>query len=281
MEELKYKYLILVVIYNTKLSSVSTLNSLNSCKYHNKSKIIIWDNSPQKADNENIAFIETQFNDFEYIHSPQNLSLSTIYNNIINTYIDIKNSQFDYLVLFDQDSTFKGDFFENIDRIISTKKDLMLILPIIKASGYIVSPSKQILFKGSYWKKKKTGRVKSKFSSAINSGMIISTQYLKRVSFRYDESYKFYGTDIYFMKNYTKNEKYFYVMDYEIQHDLSKFNSEEDIHTRLFRHDQNMEAIQKLYCTNLINTFFTKFYIYIYSLKQALIYREIKFIRNF
>jgi len=68
------KYLILIVIYNTKLDESPSYKSLTELeKYFKNSKIVIWDNSARFKiiDKKKLHF----FKNIEYIHTGKNSSL--------------------------------------------------------------------------------------------------------------------------------------------------------------------------------------------------------------
>ena len=167
------KFLILIVLYKCKVKeSLSFISLLESSEYLSNSKLILWDNSPsiQSVDVNNIS----SFQQAEYIHTPENMSLSKIYNRVIQ-----ENEKYDYMIILDQDSSFSSDYLEKINKAINKHPTINLFLPLIKSDKTIVSPGNYKIFKGSYWKKEKYGIINSKNILAINSGMVINFNYLK------------------------------------------------------------------------------------------------------
>ena len=80
------KFLILMVLYECKVKeSLSYASLLRLSEYLNNSKLILWDNSPsvQSIDTDNISFLQY----IEYIHTPENMSLSKISMFVISLFM--------------------------------------------------------------------------------------------------------------------------------------------------------------------------------------------------
>ena len=104
---------LLTVIYNSSLSDSITLKSLLDTKLDNiELNLIIWNNGPTLLE-------ENDINDYliksrnrgiatSVYQDIRNLSLSKIYNNFIY------KANYDFFVIFDQDSKINLSFFENI-----------------------------------------------------------------------------------------------------------------------------------------------------------------------
>ena len=276
MEENKeINYLILVVVYNIDVKESESINSLiGSNDYITNSCVLVWDNSLDVQQPTSIEWLFDRIKHVEYIHKPENIPLSRVYNEVIN-----KNclENYDYLILLDQDSTFTVDFFCQLNKSINEFKNVPLFLPIVISSNQIVSPADIFMFKGKYWKSKRLGLVESKYKAAINSGMVISFDYLKNRFAGYDERLKFYGTDTYFLKTYSKSNDYFCVFDYDLHHHLAYCNSR-DVDIIINRHPECMKAVLLLNSTNFTMKLLVKLYILIFSIKQAIKYKDIRFL---
>lgn len=269
------RYLVLIVVYKRNLLKCETIGSIISSKdYLQDSKIIIWDNSPISAEKHEINLVRKKSLNIEYNHTPENIPLSKIYNHVLGS-LDI--NKYDFLVIFDQDTTFSSLFFKRANESIKANPNINLFLPIVISKSHIVSPASLYYFKGFYWKQKRSGLIKSKYKTAINSGMIISTNYLKNKFKYYDEKLKFYGTDNYFMKKYAKDNPFLYIFDYEITHDLALFNNE-DIEIKLRRHKENVNATLVLNNECLLLRILARIYVTAYSFKEVLKRRNIRFI---
>jgi len=157
-------------------------------------------------------------------------------------------------------------------------KEISLFLPIIKYKSKIVSPTKKYFLKGFYFKEKPVGIQKALNISAINSGMIISFKYLQKKFRGYDERLKFYGTDTYFMMEYCKNEEYLFVLDYEIEHDLTLSTLNDPSDKLVKAYHEMLEAWGILYSDSILK-YITKPYIYIHSIYTAIKYKNKDFLK--
>lgn len=270
------KNLILIVIYNTSITESETIKSLiDSKSYLHESDLLIWDNSPISQD---ISMITTFFKENTkvlYEHHFENLPLSKAYNKVINQF---KNKGYDFLVLLDQDSSFKKELFIKLHNTFQENKKINLFLPIIKFKNTIVSPTKKYFLKGFYFKERPFGLLNAKNISAINSGMIISFKFLREKYKGYDERLKFYGTDDYFMMEYCKNENELFVLDYEFEHDLtlSTLNNSSDKLVKSYH--QMLEAWSILYSDSVFK-YIVCFYAIIHSLFTAVKYKNKDFLK--
>lgn len=270
------KNLILIVIYNTNITKAETIKSLlNSKEYLVNNHLFIWDNSEKAQD---ISIVKEIFNkqniEVTYEHHPENLPLSKLYNNVINRFM---YQNYDFLILFDQDSSFTKNLFFEFVNSYNKNKHISLFLPIIKFKNTIVSPTRKYFLKGFYFDKKPIGLYRAKNISAINSGMIISFKFLKEKYKGYDERLKFYGTDDYFMMEYCKNEKELFILDYEFEHDLtlSTLNSSSDKLVKSYH--QMLEAWSILYYDSILK-YIVKFYTVIHSFYTAIKYKNKDFL---
>ncbi|WP_340064179.1 hypothetical protein [Ascidiimonas aurantiaca] len=274
-EEKNNIFLIGVVLFKEKLLEASTIKSLLSIKNELNTfgtKLVIWDNSPGKQKKKHIESLENIFDRFEYFHTPENLSLSKIYNNIYKFNLGYK-----FLILFDQDSKFSIDYFNEIFKESLALPEINLFLPIIRAKSLIVSPANRFFVTGRYWKEKKTGVVDAKNKLAVTSGMSISMNYLKNTFNEFNEELNLYGIDTDFMIQYEKKNSNFFVLDYEMNHDLSYFNIE-SLEKRLFRFSNHKKSIIKIYKKeSILLHVIAILFILGSSLKMSIINRDIRF----
>ena len=267
------KYLLLVVIYKTSIKESKTIKSLLANKqYLNNSKLLIWDNSPIPQEvNDEIITIEN----IEYVHTPENLALSVIYNRVRKSY-----ENFDYIIILDQDTTFQNNFLPMLNKSIYENQDILLFLPLLVSHNIIVSPGDYIVFKGKHWKEKKIGLIPSKNLVAINSGMVINFDYFKNKFAGYDERLNFYGVDIFFMLEFQKYNKNVFVIDYKIQHESALLDKNENIDVKIFRFNDLKYAWKILNNSNIFKKIVIYLYICYSSLKMAIIYKNIGFLIN-
>ncbi|OEK06094.1 hypothetical protein A8C32_18865 [Flavivirga aquatica] len=269
-------FLIGVVLFKEKLLEASTICSLIKIVDDlNKfgSKLVIWDNSPYKQEEKDCEFLESLFNQFYYKHTPENMSLAKVYNNMYKA-----NLGYSFFVLFDQDSEFSVDYFNKVLLESFINKKINLFLPIIKTGDLIASPANRFFVTGRYWKEKRTGLVDAKNKLAITSGMAISINYLKKEFKEFNENLNLYGIDSHFMINYEKFNDYFFVLDYEMKHDLSYFNNE-DLEKKLFRFLNHKESIIEVYKKeSVLLNIISRFFILGSSIKMSILNKDIRFL---
>jgi hypothetical protein len=267
------KMTILVCLYNKSISTSDTLKSLlksvDQIKYQD---VFIWDNSVYPLEENDIDLLKNNFKNFTYKHTPENVVLSKIYNEVI-----VKQKQVDgYLMLCDDDSEIPMSFFIKLEEQINEHSLTNLFLPQIYSNSVLVSPAKDYLIKTSLIKKLKSGILKSDNITAINSGMVISNRVFMD-GFRYDERLNFYGTDNYFMHEYAKKNDSLIVLDIKIHHDLS-FNGKDNVSnkTRIFKEIKRANRI--IYADNRFKKTLVVLNNTIVSVKLCLIFKTLAFL---
>jgi hypothetical protein len=269
--------LLAVVLYKLKISESSTINSLILIKeYLNNinTKVVIWDNSPNTQNLKELEILKN-FSDFEYKHTPENVSLAKIYNSIYRN-----NSQYGSLVLFDHDSEVDEGFFLKLKFAQNENKNINLFLPIVKAGNLIFSPANRFLVTGRHWENETHGIIKSLNKLAITSGMAIRMNYLLDKHPCFNEDLNLYGVDTDFMIQYEKNNEYFFVLDYVMKHDLSVF-TEDSKEMKLLRFRNHKKAIIKIFKKEtLLKFWLAQMFIIFSSIKQSIKYQSIKFLKN-
>lgn len=225
---------LLVVLYKCKIMDSSTIESivLIDKQLISHLKLIIWDNSP-------MDFYQTQLNviDYDYYRTPENCSLSVIYNRVLNLY-----SQASSLFIFDQDSRLTQDYFVLMKDAMKKNPDIGLFVPYVLYGSLIVSPGDYFIYKGRYWKKLYLGRVSSKNKLCIASGMMINIALIRSYGIHFDEHLRFYGIDSQFVLDYSRKNPYFFIINYSLEHNLSLYEKE-DFQTKLWRLKSQMNAI--------------------------------------
>lgn len=268
------RFLVLVVIFRKKLSESKTLNSLLKCReFAGRLEVLVWDNSPERADESEIeTFGKRVGAPFRYVSTPQNVTLSRIYNSVISEHL---RPEFDFLALFDDDSDFGLGYFQEIAAASEANPSIQLFLPVIRNSGTIASPAWLVFFKSLPFSERRRGVVSSRFLMAINSGMGIKTEYLKKKFKGYDEKLKFYGTDTYFMKEFSRKEKGAFVLRTEINHDLTYRKSNMDNDQFLPRYQEVKNSFRIIYK----NSVFCRFFLFLHSLSLAISRRDMRFFK--
>jgi GT2 family glycosyltransferase len=273
------RLLILVVIYRRHCSASETLRSLASCREAlENSLVVVWDNSPEHAVEEQTKWLRRSLPRAAYFHDAANPGLASVYNRIIHRYLKQKTPEtFDYLVLLDHDSQVEQNFFGELERATAQHPEISLFLPVVTSHGRIVSPADLYGFKGSFWKTKRTGLTRARHRTAINSGMVISVPYLRDEFRGYDQRLRSYGTDNFFMQEYSKRHGQFVVLDCVVQHDLSGF-AKESVEIKLRRHRENVNSLRILNEGRGMQTLLTRAYCSVYNLRQAIKYRDMRFL---
>lgn len=214
------KKLYLTVLYKTKYSDSRTLRSFADLNFgKNKNNFfVVWDNSPESGASiqELKNFLHT--GNVEYVHSPENIALSKIYNTCLEKYSD-----FDFFIIFDQDSKInRSDFDSYLEKTILENPCVNIFLPQIYSNGKLYSPGRFWIFKGTHYKKLSVGIHKDKLYTAIMSGTCARIRFLKEKKIHFNEELSFYGIDTCFFSDVRKIDSRFYVLDEKLNHDLSE-----------------------------------------------------------
>ena len=271
--------LLLVVVYERALSQSETLVSLSAQQgLLGGSQVLVWDNSKGGADGAEVQWLRGALPQASYLHHPENPGLATVYNTIIRDYLCTPSGkQFDFLLLLDHDSTIPDTFLPALRDGAEKYPAISLFLPIVTCRGQIVSPANLRGFKGSHWKKKETGLIAVRHKTAINSGMAISSTYLRNVFGGYDERFRLYNIDNYFMREYARTNAHFVVLDAVIHHDLAVV-TDQGRESRLWRHRETIRSLHLLSDGSWLRETLTFAYCSLYSLRQTIKYRDLRFL---
>ncbi len=225
--------LALVVLYRCSLKESSTVLSLLKAREAGilKLNLAVYDNSPETLSNSDLALIEENQDWITYLHFPENLSLAKIYNMAIKS-----GNNEDFLLIFDQDSSFNSAFFYSFYSSFKNNSDIDLFIPQVKHKQILVSPGRWLGYKGKYLPSIVAGRINSKGLTAIGSGMIIRLKYLKSEFKGFDERFSLYAIDTYFMQQFSSSEKNMFILPYQMGHDLADFKLE-SLESKIFRFD--------------------------------------------
>jgi GT2 family glycosyltransferase len=264
---------ILVCLYNKNIDSSDTIQSLLKADIIKSSATIyIWDNSTSALSHESIVYLTSNFSKFIYKHTPENIVLSKLYNKVTESLYN----QDSYLMLCDDDSNIPQNFFEVLEEQIQLNPSINLFLPQIYSHSILVSPAKDYLIATRFIRGLKSGTLNSAYVTAINSGMVISNRVFIN-GFRYNEKLNFYGTDNYFMYQYSKSNKELIVLDAKFIHSLS-FNTSNDIKNklRIFREIRNANKI--IYAKNCFKRQLVFFNNLSVAIKLCLKYKTLEFL---
>jgi hypothetical protein len=268
------KLTILICLYNKDISDSATLQSLlKFTEVAMYSKVFIWDNSIEPVSSESLIILQNNFKNLIYKHTPENTVLSIVYNYVID------NLECDsYIMLCDDDSHIPEDFFKKLEEQITRNPSVNLFLPQVYSNSVLVSPAKDYLITTSFIKDLKPGLLASRYTTAINSGMVISNRFFEE-GFRYDTRLRFYGTDNFFMNIYAQRNKELIVLDVKFSHNLS-FNSSNDINNKLRIFKEVKRANKIIYSNQFFKRQIVLFNNFIVSVKLCLRYKTLVFLFN-
>ncbi|KRK45514.1 glycosyltransferase [Dellaglioa algida] len=158
------KIINVIVIYNLLITDSPIFEGIKN-ELEQNTQILIVDNSTDEnisRENKQTADLSTYCN---YLNSGGNLGLSKAYNRVIDF-----QSQFNWVVFWDQDTTLMGHYLEQLRTDIQNNEAAKLIVPTVYSDRGQMSPR-------SYKRSKITNPVKGlgfkKKLTAINSGLAI------------------------------------------------------------------------------------------------------------
>lgn len=253
----------LVVLYKMHPEASPTLRSFLSYAGESAScsrlRLVIWDNSPSSSA-EAIDLLRSKYSRLciRYVHTPENRSLSSIYNELGE---DVDENS--YLTLLDQDTSLPVGYFD--DLLLAQFSGEELILPKVMCSGQLVSPGARFFARGKLLNSVGSGRISTKNLLAINSGMSIRGDVLKRI--KYDERLRFYGTDTFFMKRYERLYPYAYVLDHPVEHSLAVMDGKDEAWHRAYV-EEMFRTFRFIYTDSLGEKLFVRLYYLFYLCKR-------------
>ncbi len=270
----------LIVLYKKTLAESETVASIVAWPDAVKKRItrvIVWNNSPTSlSDGEKSEFQESLKNT-EVVYSEDGINhpLSQVYNSVVGMLPD-----HGLLVLWDHDSRIPETFLPALIQAETAHPDVALFLPKIFYNEQLVSPAKQYYFYGKYLKSVASGLFKSRFATAINSGMAIRCSYLAARHPIYNEEIKFYGTDNDFMYKYSRDNEYFFVLDTEIKHTLN-FYEQDDLESTVRRYrDIKNGMLRQMASINPAIYLLSVLYMILYTLKLCFRFKTTRFFRS-
>ncbi len=265
---------VVIVLYNRSLEDSTSVRSIKNLAFSIPFELFIWDNSLDAINSDNLNGLEAIVGPFHYIHTPENISLAVIYNEVSS-----KIREDDFLVIFDQDSDFDANLFLKASNAIRDNPDIDLFVPYVKLHGIIFSPGDHNYIKGKYWKNLQIGRVIANNKVAISSGMIIRNKYLIKFLPTFDNRLKLYGIDSDFVLAYGKRNEFFFVLDYNLGHHLS-VNERESLEVKLFRFRDMCVATLIISKKKSWGHYLASYMYIIYlSIKFGIQYRSLKFLK--
>ncbi|MDE7305408.1 MAG: hypothetical protein K2N04_05790 [Alistipes sp.] len=270
----------LIVLYKKTLAESETVASIVAWPDAVKSRIaraIVWNNSPTLLSDEEKNGFRESLKNTEVIFSEDGINhpLSQVYNSVVGMLPD-----HGLLVLWDHDSRIPEAFVPTLLQAEAAHPGIDLFLPKIFYNEQLVSPARQYYFYGKYMKSAAPGPFRSRFATAINSGMAIRCSYLAAHHPVYNEEIKFYGTDNDFMYKYSRNNEYFCILDTEIKHTLN-FYEQADIESTVRRYrDIKNGMLKQMASINPVVYMLSLLYMFLYTLKLCFRFKTTRFFRS-
>jgi GT2 family glycosyltransferase len=272
------RILILVVLYRTSPQESKTLRQLavQECGAGHTYDLLVWDNSPEPCNAESQAWMNEMFQTIEYRSTPANIPLSDIYTATIRMLLS-SVAPYDFLMLFDQDSNLSKDFIQNMLEATEMWPDVGMYLPTVRAASHFVSPASLHWFKGSFWTHPRKGLVSSRFTTAINSGMLLRAGFLRDHFHGFPQGILLYGTDTWLCQKYAQFYSHVCVADIVMDHGLSQFEVE-DVEKKLWRHREIVRSTYVLNRQNPLRATLCLAYLFFQSLRAAFKFRDMRFL---
>lgn len=253
----------LIVVYNKECENSESIRSI--INYKEKIKLIVFDNSTKKNNNEN--FCKT--NDIAYYTVNKNIGLSRAYNFSISK---IKNSDNNnYLIILDDDTNLNKEYFDEL--LEETNKEKFdIILPKVLSKNIIISPT-NTQFNCRIQSVKDIEKIKK--ISAINSGMIVNLNVYDKI--KYNEDMFLDYIDHEFMKQVREKNLKIHIMKSSIYQNFSRDQinkiESEIIRFKIYKRDF------KIYCKNCKKMLYYYLSMFLYSIKNSIKYKNIVFLK--
>jgi len=199
-----------VVLYNSKFEDTITYKSISQAltAFETPLEILLYDNSPQPQHNE--EYFEDHNFKMHYIHNASNPGVGKAYNTGAKLAKKIGKN---WLLLLDQDTEFPNTIFDAYFKGIENSPSTKLIAPILHLSnGSIFSPSRYIFNRGFSKKSVKPGINSLKFSSPVNSGLLVDVGAFEEAG-GYNEKIKLDFGDFQFMEKFKRIRKHFLLLN--------------------------------------------------------------------
>lgn len=207
--------LFVIVLYKRKIGDSETYNSLVK-EAHRRGSIVnlyVHDNSPEPQNIEPNELVNISV----YDHDTSNSGVSRAYNNAAEY---AKENKIDWIAIFDQDTTLPAgalaEYKKSLDN--STLED-KIFAPILKDGDRVVSPCRYVLHRGFHLNQAPSERVQLKNISFLNSGLLISAEFLISVGGFDEELFDYSDHDLFFrIRNTVKSVS---IIPCDLEHLLS------------------------------------------------------------
>ena len=252
-----------LVLYKCKLEESETYISISQALKANNQHLdlYVYDNSPDYYYNADI--VKDYPGNITYVHDASNPGICKPYNNGLE--IAIQSSK-KWLLLLDQDTGITINYFITLYEAIKIN-NIASIVPIVYSNDEIVSPTRyDLMGRMKPVSSEEFGSV-TKGITAINSGACILVDFLSEIN-GFNEVFPLDMLDHWFYSEVVKHKRDIFLLDTELQHNLSVSNYRI---LSIERYKKIIDAeilFYKLYTTPLIRSF----------LNLRLLIRALKFI---
>lgn len=197
--------LIIIVIYNTKISELKYLKDLQEVD------VLVYDNS----------FYEQSFNErIYYYHDKSNPGVSKAYNYGIDLAMKLNKK---YVLLLDQDTRFDSYMLSKYIEMMGKYKDEYIYSSIITGKDKIYSPciekaNRNVCQNDKDLSYQEVYNIENK--SLINTGIMIPIKIINEIG-AFNENIKLDFSDTYFIEKYKRFKKEIILVDVKINHSIS------------------------------------------------------------
>lgn len=215
----------IIVFYNSHIKSSQAYNLLQD----DRIDLLLVDNSTDEVVLEdNKQFI--QQHQLQYFPMGGNIGLSKAYNKMINI---VRDLGYEYILLSDDDTLYTNEYIEKLVVAVNEHK-ADVIMPVIKDSydKFVISPA--FSTKIPLVPYKEGGRLKINKIYGINSGTCINIHCFDNWQFNEDIFLYFVDSD-FFVNNVNKNKLSYYILDCEIEQNLSSSEQFSEVSLKRFK----------------------------------------------
>ena len=268
------KIFVVIVVYKHDLKDCVSLNTLNNALLNlseTKLDVMIYDNSPYPQDYTHLNLSSNML--LHYIHDSENPGVSRAYN-VGARFCEKLNKE--WLLILDHDTNLPSDSLNIYANSVINNKNIKLFSPILMRDNIIISPSKFKHFRGYTHTNLISGVCNFTLYKPINSGLLINLQLFEKVG-GYNENFKLDYSDFDFISRVENYIQKYYIIDLQIQHQLSGFNFE-NIQNSKERHIQFCSSSRNI-STSFFEWFILAYTVFKRSINLSHKYKNICFIR--
>lgn len=214
-------------------------------------------------------------------YESENLGLSAVYNRIAEV---VFSDGAQLLMISDDDTDYTSmslaDCVKQVDDAFTRAEAQQcgVFLPRLVSHGQLVSPGRRWHFIGRLLPSVPAGFTQSRNLLAINSGVMFTRRCWERMQPFYDERLRFYSTDTDFFIRYEKIFSKVYVLDVNIDHDLSE-HSADTVARALFRFSEMVSGLRITFLKHHLGIrALLELYLGYAAVRKAYSYRTWKFI---